>query len=59
MQGILDQAIYKLFGLRNETFRNHHFLLSFFEIYSGKCLDLFDQKKQVEILEDHTGNVVV
>jgi hypothetical protein len=34
-------------------------MLSFFEIYSGKCQDLFDQKKQVEILEDHQGNVVV
>lgn len=33
--------------------------MSFFEIYGGKCMDLLNNKKQLQILEDKNNKIQV
>jgi len=33
------------------------FLMSYFEIYGGKCMDLLNNKKKLQILEDGNNKI--
>ena len=39
--------------------KNVQFYMSFFEIYGGKCIDLLNNRKQVQILEDKNNKIQV
>ena len=38
---------------------NARFFMSFFEIYGGKCMDLLNSKKKLQILEDKNNKIVI
>lgn len=59
MKQLTSLSVRGLFDLKLQRFNNVKFSISFIEIYGGKCLDLFAQKKKVEVLEDHENNVVI
>jgi kinesin family protein 2/24 len=35
------------------------FIVSFFEIYGGRCHDLFNNRTRLNILEDGNGNIII
>ena len=56
MQGVTEQAVNDLFKYGKKQ-PNVSFYMSFFEIYGGRCFDLLDKHKRVQILEDGNNNV--
>ena len=40
-----------------QTQKGVKFYMSFFEIYGGKCMDLLNDKKQLQILEDKNNKI--
>ena len=59
MQGIMDNSIDELWhGVKSSPMhKNMQFVVTFFEIYSGKCWDLLNTGKKVNILEDKNNSV--
>jgi len=49
-------AVDDLFAL-GAQYSDINFYMSFYEIYGGRCFDLLDGQKKVEILEDGNNNV--
>jgi kinesin family protein 2/24 len=47
-------AIHDLFRLSSATF-----IVSFFEIYGGRCFDLFNNRAKLNILEDGNQNIII
>lgn len=56
MQGVTESAVNDLFSLCAKE-KGITFQMSFFEIYGGRCFDLLDNHKRVQILEDANNNV--
>jgi kinesin family member 2/24 len=56
--GLYYMAALDIFhALKAPEFAGYSVRLSFFEIYSGKLLDLLNERTLVKCLEDHKGNV--
>jgi len=58
MSSITKYAINDIFKIAQGT-KNVQFFMSFFEIYGGKCMDLLNNKKQLQILEDKNNKIQV
>lgn len=58
MQGVTEQAVNDLFAYSKKE-KGIGFYMSFFEIYGGRCFDLLDNHKRVQILEDGNNNVSI
>ena len=42
-----------------ELLKGHEVLVSFFEIYAGRCLDLLNEKNALNIMEDKSNNIQI
>jgi kinesin family protein 2/24 len=56
MSSITKYAINDIFKIAQGN-KNVQFFMSFFEIYGGKCMDLLNNKKQLQILEDKNNKI--
>lgn len=56
MQGATEQAVEDLFTYSKKE-SGIEFYMNFFEIYGGRCFDLLDKHKRIQILEDGNNNV--
>ena len=56
MEGLISNTVQNLFSL----VRGGHVRMysSFYEIYGGKCYDLLNGKRKINILEDKKNNLV-
>mmetsp|Transcript_41184 Transcript_41184/g.54199 ORF Transcript_41184/g.54199 Transcript_41184/m.54199 type:complete len:644 (+) Transcript_41184:338-2269(+) len=61
MQGIQEYATQDLYGELNSSAagKNLEVLVSFFEIYGGRCQDLLNRRHRLNIREDGKGEVVI
>ncbi|EGR30151.1 kinesin motor domain protein, partial [Ichthyophthirius multifiliis] len=62
MKGIQEQFVndlYKLIQHENYASKKGRFFISFFEIYGGRCYDLLNNKQQLIILEDKSGQIQI
>ncbi|KAL4483613.1 hypothetical protein ABPG72_006679 [Tetrahymena utriculariae] len=58
MRGLQQHYINDIFSIIQ---KNHQFqlIMSYFEIYGGKCFDLLNERNQLNILEDKNNNVQI
>lgn len=56
MNGLQELIVQELFEL---TKKNFTVIVSIFEIYGGRCLDLLNEKTVLNILEDKNGNIQI
>lgn len=56
MNGLQELIVQELFEL---TKKNFTVVVSIFEIYGGRCLDLLNEKTVLNILEDKNGNIQI
>ena len=54
MVDMQSMAIRDLFRLSQAQF-----IVSFFEIYGGRCYDLFNNRARLNILEDGNSNIII
>lgn len=54
---VTKYAINDIFKLASG--KDVQFFMSFFEIYGGKCMDLLNNKKKLQILEDKNNKIQV
>jgi len=52
-----QHVLYNLYGVFSNL--NVSFMVSFFEIYGGRCYDLLNNKNKLNILEDKNNNVIL
>ena len=57
-QGITANAVSDLYKIASKK-KDITFGMSFFEIYGGRCFDLLNKQKRVEILEDGNNEVTL
>ena len=55
MNQLQQYLVVELFNL----LKGHEVLVSFFEIYAGRCLDLLNDKNTLNILEDKSNNIQI
>lgn len=58
VSSVTKYAINDIFKIA-QTKKEVTFFMSFFEIYGGKCMDLLNDKKQLQILEDKNNKIQV
>lgn len=56
MSGIQQQIINQLYEIAK---KNYTIIVSYFEIYGGRCLDLLNEKAVLNILEDKNGSIQI
>lgn len=59
MQGLEDLSIGEIYEIRNKSYPDFFFELSFFEIYGGRCFDLLNNKNKVQILEGNDNTLTI
>jgi kinesin family protein 2/24 len=50
-------AVVDLFKISNKSKSNFNFFMSFYEIYGGKVIDLLNNKKKLQVMEDHNNRI--
>ena len=57
VNAITKYAINDIFNISNQSHPDADFFMSMFEIYGGKCMDLLNNKKKLQILEDKNNKI--
>ena len=59
VNAITKYAINDIFTIAQQKNYGSEFYMSMFEIYGGKCFDLLNNKKKLQILEDKNNKIQV
>lgn len=57
MNANTKQAVTDLFKLSSKKGGNVTFSMSFYEIYGGKIIDLLNNKKKLQVMEDANNRI--